>query len=83
MKCNSFPFNALYFVQVSETAKSSSKINEVFYAISWKYDLSGCADPCISDLVMATKEDALRTIGHSVSKKEPFTVDAYYVIHTI
>lgn len=39
------------------------------------HKLSGCTDPCISDLVMAAKEGALRTIGHSVSKKEPFTVD--------
>lgn len=66
---------ALYFVHLSETAKSSSKINEVFYAISWIHKLSGCADPCKSDLVMAAKEGALRTIGHSVSKKEPITID--------
>jgi hypothetical protein len=30
---------------------------------------------------MATKEDALRTISHSVSKKEPFTVDMLKVLY--
>ena len=41
----------------------------------WMHKQSGCAYPCKSDLSMAAKEDALRTIGHSVSTKEPFTVD--------
>ena len=66
---------ALYFVDLSETVKYSSKINEVFYVISWMHKLSGCTDPCKSDLVMAAKEGALRAIGHSVFKKEPFTVE--------
>ncbi|XP_071140495.1 integrase/recombinase xerD homolog [Mytilus edulis] len=64
---------SLYLIDLTETAKSHSKINEMFYAISWAHRLAGLPDPCKSDLVLSVKEGALRLIGHTVNKKEPIT----------
>ena len=66
---------SLYLIHLTESCKSSSKINEAFYAISWIHKLAGCKDPCESDLVVQVKEGATRIIGHSVTKKEPITPD--------
>ena len=46
-----FFFVSLYFIHVSESSKSSSKINEISYSVSWAHRLAGLADPCKSDLV--------------------------------
>lgn len=84
--CNSFnnvnPLPAsdfhvsLYFIYLTETSKSVSKIDEAFYAISWIHKLSGFPDPCKSFLCQSVKDGANRSIGHYVvNKKEPITPD--------
>lgn len=66
---------ALYLIDVTEndSSKSDSKINNIFYAISWAHRLAGLPDPCQTDLVNFVKEGALRKIGHSLNKKEPIS----------
>ena len=66
---------ALYLINLSESAKSSSRITEAFYAISWAHRLAGVPDPSKSDLVITVKERALRILGHLITKKEPITPD--------
>lgn len=66
---------ALYLIHLSESAKSTSKIDEAMYAISWAHTLSGFSDPCKSNLVRSVREGAHRKIGHIVKKKEPITPD--------
>ena len=53
--------------------KSTSSLNEAFYAISWAHKLAGVNNPCESDLVITVKEGSLRSVGHSIVKKEPIT----------
>ena len=66
---------ALYLIHLSESSKSTSKIDEAMYAISWAHTLSGFSDPCKSNLVRSVREGAHRKIGHIVKKKEPITPD--------
>lgn len=66
---------SLYLIENAEYAHSDSKINNIFYAISWAHKLAGLPDPCKSNLVISVREGALRLIGHSLSKKEPITPD--------
>jgi len=64
---------SLYLIHVSESSKSSSKINEIVYSVSWAHRLAGLADPCKSDLVNFVREGSHRKVGHLVTKKEPVT----------
>ena len=64
---------SLYIIHLSESAKSSSKIEEVSYSISWAHKLAGYKDPCKSDLVTSVRDGAHRKLGHLVTKKEPIT----------
>ena len=64
---------SLYIVHLSKTFKSSSKINEAVYAISWAHKLAGFSDPCQSFLVKSVKEGGLRSTAQPVCKKEPIT----------
>ena len=66
---------ALYLIHLSESAKSTSKIDEAMYAISWAHTLSGFSEPCKSILVRSVREGAHRKIGHIVKKKTPITPD--------
>ena len=61
---------ALYLIHLSESSKSTSKIDEAMYAISWAHTLSGFSDPCKSNLVRSVREGAHRKIGHIVKKKK-------------
>ncbi len=62
-----------YFIHLTNLGKSTSSINEAFYAISWAHKLAGLQNLCESDLVRTVKEGALRSVGHYVVKKEPIT----------
>ena len=64
---------SLYLIKLSDSAKSVSKIDEAFYAISWAHKLAGYSDPCKTDLVVSVREGIHRRIGHSVVKKDPIT----------
>lgn len=64
-----------YLIHLTNLGKSSSSINEAFYAISWAHKLAGVENPCQSDLVVTIKEGSLRSVGHHVVKKEPITPD--------
>ena len=66
---------ALYLINLCDLGKSSSTINEAFYAINWAHNLAGVYNPCTSDLVVTVKEGSLRTVGHNINKKEPITPD--------
>lgn len=65
----------MYLIHLTKLGKSTSTLNESFYAISWAHKLAGYYDPCKSDLVISVKEGAHRMRGHSVHKKEPITPD--------
>ena len=62
-----------YLIHLTNIGKSSSSINEAFYAINWAHKLAGVVNPCDSDLVVTVKEGSLRSVGHSIVKKEPIT----------
>ena len=64
---------SLYLIKLSDSARSVSKIDEAYYAISWAHKLSGYPDPCKTDLVVSVREGIHRRIGHSVIKKDPIT----------
>lgn len=64
---------ASYLIHLTNTGKSTSSLNEAFYAISWAHRLAGVVNPCESDLVVTVKEGSLRSVGHSICKKEPIT----------
>ena len=64
---------SLYLMHLSKFKKSTSTINEAFYAISWAHNIAGVVNPCNSKLVSFVKEGALRAVGHFVNKKEPIT----------
>jgi hypothetical protein len=74
-----YPFPAtefhvsLYLIHLSDLRKSVSSINEVFYSINWAHQLAGVYNPCTSDFVLSVKEGVIRTIGHTIHKKEPIT----------
>jgi hypothetical protein len=57
----------------SNLRKSVSSINEVFYSISWAHKLAGVYNPCTSEFVLSVKEGVIRTVGHTIQKKEPIT----------
>ena len=59
---------ASYLVYLTNIGKSTSSINEAFYAISWAHRLAGVENPCKSDLVISVKEGSLRSVGHIVVK---------------
>ena len=42
---------SLYLMHLSKFKKSSSTINEAFYAISWAHNIAGVVDPCNSTWV--------------------------------
>ncbi|XP_071133514.1 uncharacterized protein [Mytilus edulis] len=71
---------ASYLVYLTNIGKSTSSINEAFYAISWAHRLAGVENPCKSDLVISVKEGSLRSVGHIVVKKEPITPEILYQI---
>ena len=62
-----------YLIHLTNIGKSSSTINEAFYAIKWAHKLAGVINPCDSELVITVKEGSLRSVGHSTVKKEPIT----------
>jgi hypothetical protein len=64
---------SLYLMHLSKFKKSTSTINEAFYAISWAHNIAGVVNPCNSELVSFVKEGALRVVGRFVNKKEPIT----------
>ena len=64
---------SLCLMHLSKFKKSTSTINEAFYAISWAHNIAGVVYPCNSELLSFVKEGALRAIGHFVNKKEPIT----------
>ena len=64
---------ASYLIYLTNMGKSTSSLNEAFYAISWAHKLAGVNNPCESDLVVTVKEGSLRSVGHSIVKKEPIT----------
>ena len=59
-----------YLIHLTNIGKSSSSINEAFYAINWAHKLAGVVNPCDSDLVVTVKEGSLRSVGHSIVKLE-------------
>jgi hypothetical protein len=63
----------LYLIRLSDLRKSLSSINEVFYSISWAHKLAGVCNPCTSYFVLSVKEGAVRTVCHTIHKKEPIT----------
>ena len=69
-----------YIIYLSNSNKSASSINEAFYAINWAHKLAGVQSPCVSELVIAVKEGSLRSVGHSVVKKEPITPEILFQI---
>ena len=71
---------ALYLIELSESAKTTSKVDEAVYAISWAHKLAGYSDPCKSDLVISVREGSHRKIGHTTNRKEPITAD---ILHKI
>ena len=71
---------SLYLIHLSDLCKSTSTINEAFYAINWAHNLAGLENPCKSDLVVTVREGAIRTVGHSISRKEPITPDILKLI---
>lgn len=78
-KLPSFPATefhvSLYLIHLSDLCKSTSTINEAFYSLSWAHKLAGVLNPCTSEFVLSVKEGVIRTVGHSVHKKEPMTPD--------
>jgi hypothetical protein len=40
---------------------------------SLKYKLAGVYNPCTSEFVLSVKEGVIRTVGHTMHKKEPIT----------
>ncbi|XP_033762818.1 integrase/recombinase xerD homolog isoform X1 [Pecten maximus] len=64
---------ALYLKQIAESSKSSTAIDQVFYAIGWAHDLAGLHNPCKSAFVNHVREAARRQLKTSVIKKEPLT----------
>lgn len=68
---------SLYLIHVSESSKSSSKINEIVYSVSWEYILASLADPCKADLVNFVHEGSHRKEGNLVTKKEPVTPEIF------
>lgn len=77
VKLPSFPATefhvSLYLIHLSDLRKSVSSINEVFYSISWAHKLAGVYNPCTSEFVLSVKEGVIRTVGHTIHKKEPIT----------
>jgi hypothetical protein len=57
---------SLYIMHLSKFKKSTSTINEAFYAISWAHNIAGVVNPCNSELVSFVKEGALRVVGRFV-----------------
>ena len=74
---NSLPANdfdvALYFVSLLQNGCSYSIIEDAFYSIHWVHEISNNLNPCKSSLVVNAKEGALRSVGRTVTKKEPIT----------
>ena len=67
---------SMYLVNLSDTCKSVTTIDEAFYAISWAHELSGYLNPCSSNLARLTREGCHRSIGHrSNNKKEPISLE--------
>ena len=64
---------ALYIVSLLQSAASYSVIDDAFYSINWVHDISDNTNPCKTSLVKNVKEGALRSVGHTVTKKEPIT----------
>ncbi len=64
-----------YIIHLTNIHKSTSSINEAFYAISWAHKLAGLKNPCEADLVKTVKEGSLRSVCHNIVKKEPITPD--------
>ena len=66
---------ALYLIHLSETQKSTSKIDEAIYAISWAHKLASLMDPCKSQFLKSVREGAHKKIGHITVKKEPISAE--------
>lgn len=62
---------AIYLTYLAKTFKSSSKIEEATYAITWAHNMSGLYNPCDSDLVKFVREGCIREHSQPVNKKEP------------
>lgn len=71
---------SVYLIHLTNIGKSTSSLNEAFYAISWAHKLAGVLNPCRMDLVNSVKEGSLRSVGHNIVKKEPITPDTLYKI---
>jgi hypothetical protein len=56
--------------------------NEFFYSISWAHKLAGVYNPCTSEFVLSVKEGVIRTVGHTIHKKEPITPEIFKQIVT-
>jgi hypothetical protein len=64
---------SLYLIHISDLRKSVSSINEAFYSISWAHKLAGVYNPCTSYFVLSVKEGVIRTVGHTIHKKDHIT----------
>jgi hypothetical protein len=63
----------LYLIHISDLRKSVSSINEAFYSISWAHKLAGVYNPCTSYFVLSVNEGVIRTVGHTIHKKDHIT----------
>lgn len=64
---------AIYIIHLSTKFHSVAKIQEAVYSISWAHSLGDFKNPCDSTLVNSVKEGAIRSVSHTVKKKEPIS----------
>lgn len=64
---------ALYLTKLTQEANSPAPVSAAVYAISWKHQVFGWADPCQEKIVTRTHEAARRILAQPKRRKQPAT----------
>jgi hypothetical protein len=81
---------SLYLMHLSKFKKSTSTINEAFYAISWAHNIAGVVNPCNSeyhllkapsyDLLVLKALDCKQKSGNSSNKGSKLVCTGWFII---
>lgn len=68
---------ALYLVSIIQRKDSrccKSKLNQIFYSITWAHELNALNSPCTDVWLKLCLQGCIRKVALPVIKKEPFTI---------